>query len=148
MGYKEELIKKLRTEGPEVQPDQVKGVLESGANGRRPVLVDVRETDEYRAGHLPGALHLPRGFLELQAEGKLPQREAEIIAYCAGGTRSLLAADTLRKMGYQKVKSMAGGFTRWKQNGFPFDVPQVLTERGRERHARYLSVDEAGGGGG
>ena len=141
MGFKEELIKKIRSEVPEVSPDEVRTALQ---NGKRPILVDVRETDEVRGGHLPDAIHLPRGFLELQAESRLPDRDAEIVAYCAGGTRSLLAADTLRKMGYARVRSMAGGFTRWKQNGFPFEVPQVLSERDRERYARHLSIDEVG----
>jgi molybdopterin/thiamine biosynthesis adenylyltransferase/rhodanese-related sulfurtransferase len=144
MGYKEELIKRVRAEVPEVSPEQVNAALAPDGNGRRPVVVDVRETDEFRAGHLPGAIHVPRGFLELQAEQKLPDRSADIIAYCAGGTRSLLAADTLRKMGFQKVRSMAGGFTRWKQNGLPFEAPQVLSERDRERYARHLSIEEVG----
>jgi sulfur-carrier protein adenylyltransferase/sulfurtransferase len=141
MGFKEELIKKIRSEVPEVSPDEVRAAFE---NGKRPVIIDVRETDEVRGGHLPDAIHLPRGFLELQAESRLPDRDAEIVAYCAGGTRSLLAADTLRKMGYARVRSMAGGFTRWKQSGFPFEVPQVLSDRDRERYARHLSIDEVG----
>jgi len=141
MGYKDDLIRKLRGEIVEVSPEEVRDAV---SNGSRTVVVDVREADEFRAGHLPSAIHLPRGFLELQAESKLPDRTADIVAYCAGGTRSLLAAETLRKMGYQRVRSMAGGFTRWKQGGLPFDVPQVLSERDRERYARHLSIDEVG----
>ncbi len=141
MGFKEDLIRKIRSEVPEISPEEVQAAL---ANGGRPVIVDVRETDEFRAGHLPGSIHLPRGFLELQAEARLPDRSAEIVAYCAGGTRSLLAADTLKKMGYTRVRSMAGGFTRWKQNGLPFQVPQVLSERDRERYARHISIEEVG----
>src|SRR5262245_45296922 len=141
MGFKEDLIRKLRSEIREVSPEEVKKSLEAGT---RPVLVDVREADEYRGGHLPGAIHLPRGFLELQAEGKLPEREADIVAYCAGGTRSLLAADTLRRMGYGRVRSMAGGFTRWKGTGFSFEQPAVLSERDRERYARHISIEEVG----
>ncbi len=80
----------------------------------------------------------------MQAEAKLPDPNAEIIAYCQGGTRSLFAAGTLRQMGYRKVRSMAGGFTRWKTSGFPFEVPQVLTAKDRERYARHLSIDEVG----
>ncbi|MBI4582564.1 MAG: molybdopterin-synthase adenylyltransferase MoeB [Planctomycetes bacterium] len=141
MSYKDEVLRKLRSEIPEVSPDEVRRGLE---NGNGSILVDVRDGEEFRAGHLPGALHLPRGFLELQAEAKLPNPDAEIIAYCQGGTRSLFAAGTLRQMGYRKVRSMAGGFTRWKTSGFPFEVPQVLTATDRERYARHLSIDEIG----
>jgi sulfur-carrier protein adenylyltransferase/sulfurtransferase len=144
VGYKEELIRKLRTEVPEISPEEVQRVSQNGASGGPPVIVDVREADEWRAGHLPGAIHLPRGFLEFQAEAKLPDRQKEVIAYCAGGTRSLLAAETLKRMGYARVRSMAGGFTRWKQNGLPFEQPFTLSEKDRERYARHLSIDEVG----
>jgi len=143
VGYKEEVIRSARKEIPEISPEEVRKLLQGGSNGK-PLVVDVRETDEYRSGHLGGSLHLPRGFLELQAEGKLPDRQADIIAYCAGGTRSLLAADTLKRMGYARVRSMAGGFTRWKQQGYPFELAPVLTDRDRERYARHLTIDEVG----
>ncbi len=138
---KESWLKKLRSELPEVSPEDVRQEIDEG-NGL--TIVDVREGDEYRAGHVPGAIHLPRGFLELQVENRLPDSGANIVAYCAGGVRSLFATETLRKMGYANVRSMAGGFTRWKQNGHPFDVPDVLSERDRERYARHLSIDEVG----
>ena len=141
MGYKEEAIRKLRGEIAEISPEDVRAALGVGA---RPLVIDVREADEFRQGHVPGAVHLPRGFLELQAETKLPDRTADIIAYCAGGTRSLFAADTLKRMGFQRVRSMAGGFTRWKNNGHPFDLPVVLSDRDRERYARHLTIDEVG----
>ncbi len=141
MGYKEEALRKARAEIPEVSPEEVRQIV---GNGKSIVLVDVREADEFRGGHLPGAVHVPRGFLELQAEAKLPDRSSDLVVYCAGGIRSLLAATTLKTMGYQKVRSMAGGFTRWKQNGHPFDVPQFLNDKDRERYARHLSIDEVG----
>ena len=140
MATKDEMLSQLRGEIPEISPEDVSEELK--ANGV--VVVDVRESDEYRAGHLPGAIHLPRGFLELQVEKKLPDADADIIAYCAGGVRSLFAANTLRSMGYSRVRSMKGGFTRWKQNGHEFDVPEMLTEADRERYARHLSIDEVG----
>jgi len=140
MATKDEMLSQLRAEIPEISPEDVSEELK--ANGV--VVVDVRESGEYRAGHLPGAIHLPRGFLELQVEKKLPDADADIIAYCAGGVRSLFAANTLRSMGYSRVRSMKGGFTRWKQNGHEFDVPEMLTEADRERYARHLSIDEVG----
>ena len=139
---KDDWLKRLRSDIAEVSDEALAEELDGG-NGAM-VIVDVREGDEYRAGHLPGALHLPRGFLELQAENKLPNRDASIVAYCAGGTRSLFAADTLKQLGYKNVRSMSGGFTRWKQNGHPFDVPEVLSDADRERYARHLSIDEVG----
>ncbi len=138
---KDQWLKQLRSDIPEVSPEDVRSELDAKKDV---LIVDVREGDEYRQGHLPGAVHLPRGFLELQAESKLTDSTKDIIAYCAGGVRSLFAVDTLKKMGYGKVRSMAGGFTRWKQNGHPFDVPEVLDDDDRERYARHLTIDEVG----
>jgi molybdopterin/thiamine biosynthesis adenylyltransferase/rhodanese-related sulfurtransferase len=142
MSKKDEWLSELRRKIPQVSPEEVRALLD-GDNGRA-VLVDVREGDEFRAGHLPGAIHLPRGFLELQADSKLHDRKQKIVAYCAGGTRSLFAASTLREMGFEDVSSMAGGFTRWKQGGHPFTIPETLSERERERYARHLSIEEVG----
>ncbi|HEU5073975.1 MAG TPA: rhodanese-like domain-containing protein, partial [Polyangiaceae bacterium] len=86
-------------------------------------LVDVREKDEFRAGYIPGALHLPRGFLEMQAEQKLPDKDREIVLYCAGGTRSAFAAKTLQELGYTKVHSANPGFVRWKDLKYPVETP-------------------------
>ncbi len=127
---KDEWLAKLRREIPEVPPEEVRTMLE--ANGDSLLIVDVRETDEYRQGAVPGAIPLPRGFLELRAGERLPDRKGKIIAYCAGGVRSLFAADALRRLGYENVRSMAGGYTRWKQNGHPFEVPAPAGERKRE----------------
>ena len=141
----DELLAELRASIPEKSPEDVS---ESLSNGSDVTVVDVREGDEFRAGHLPGAIHLPRGFLEMQAAKKVPQRDATIIAYCAGGVRSLFAADTLRTLGYSNVTSMKGGFQRWKQNGHTVDVPATLTERERERYdvaaAEFVSDEEGG----
>lgn len=142
MSKKDEWLSELRQRITEASPEEVKELL---GNGNEVVVVDVREGDEYRQGHVPGAIHLPRGFLELQAETKLGDaREKKVVAYCAGGVRSLFAAETLGKMGFENVISMTGGFTRWKQNGHDFAVPEVLTDRERERYARHLTIDEVG----
>src|ERR1700756_2539035 len=81
------------------------------------VVLDVREPDEYEQGAIPGAVHIPRGHLESQVEGKLPDHDAHILVYCAGGTRSAFAADTLTQLGYTDVVSLAGGFNKWKDEG-------------------------------
>src|SRR5689334_11837945 len=86
------------------------------------VLVDVREKDEVRQGFIPGAVSLPRGFLEMQAEQRLPDKKAKIVLYCAAGTRSAFAARTLVDLGYANVESASPGFTRWKDIGFPVEV--------------------------
>ena len=87
------------------------------------MLLDVREKDEYRAGFIPGAISLPRGFLEIQVEQKLPDKNAKIVAYCAGGTRSALAAATLAELGYTNVETANPGFVRWKDLGYPQEKP-------------------------
>ena len=137
----DELLAEYRESIPEMAPEEVEEVLNNGSDV---TIVDVRESEEYRTGHLPGAVQLSRGFLEMQAAKKLPDQDAAIIAYCAGGVRSLFAANSLRVLGYSNVTSMKGGFARWKQNGHPFDVPEVLSDRERERYARHLSIDEVG----
>ena len=122
MKTKSDLLKDARSHVPEVTP------LELSRQSPRPAIVDVREKQETDAGVLPGAKQVPRGFLELRIEEAVPDRNADVVLYCAGGTRSLLAAKTLQDMGYTKVRSMAGGFSAWKDAGLPVDVPVKLTE--------------------
>jgi molybdopterin/thiamine biosynthesis adenylyltransferase/rhodanese-related sulfurtransferase len=133
------LLADLRRAVPEVDPGEARGLLAGGAT-----LVDVRESDEYRQGHLEGAVHLPRGFLELRAEQVLADRTAKLIAYSASGVRSLLAADTLRRMGYANAVSLRGGYEGWRTAGHAVEVPETLTERERERYLRHLTIDEVG----
>jgi molybdopterin/thiamine biosynthesis adenylyltransferase/rhodanese-related sulfurtransferase len=108
------------------------------------VLVDVREKEEFRAGYIPGAISIPRGFLEMQAEGKLTDKDAPIVAYCAGGTRSAFAAKTLLDLGYTNVESASPGFVQWKDRGFPMETPPSLTEAQRDRYSRHLLLPEVG----
>ena len=136
---KDQWLKKLRDEIPEISPEEVSKLLES--NGKDVLVVDVRESEEYRQGSVPGATHLPRGLLELRAGEKLQDPKAKVVAYCAGGVRSLFAADALRKMGYENVLSMAGGYTRWKQNGPPFEVPKASAEERAEDEGLSPKVD-------
>ena len=113
---------------------------------RRPgaVVLDVREPDEYDQGALPGAIHIPRGHLESQVESRLPDRDAPVVVYCAGGVRSAFAAKTLQELGYTDVVSVAGGFGKWKDEGREWKVPVALTPDQRNRYQRHLLLPEVG----
>jgi molybdopterin/thiamine biosynthesis adenylyltransferase/rhodanese-related sulfurtransferase len=106
--------------------------------------VDVREKDETKNGFIPGAVLLPRGFLEMQAESKLPDKNAKLVVYCAGGTRSAFAAKVLQEMGYGHVESANPGFVRWKDMAYPVDVPAQLSAAQLERYSRHLMLPEVG----
>ncbi|AUX43201.1 molybdopterin biosynthesis protein MoeB [Sorangium cellulosum] len=108
------------------------------------VVLDVREKEEYRAGYIPGAISIPRAFLEMQVEQKLPDKSAPIVAYCAGGTRSALAVKTLQELGYTNVESANPGFVRWKDLNYPVEQPPNLTEAQRDRYSRHLLLPEVG----
>ncbi len=107
-------------------------------------LIDVREGDEWAEGHLPGATWVPRGKLELRIEDLVPERETDLVLYCAGGTRSALAAQALQALGYTRVRSMAGGFGAWKRAGQPIEKPYVMTVAQKSRYARHLLLSEVG----
>src|SRR3954469_5054177 len=138
MKTKSELLKDARVTVPEVTP------AELSRQSPRPLIIDVREKQETDAGMLPGAKAVPRGFLELRIEETVPDRSADVVLYCAGGTRSLLAARTLKEMGYTRVRSMAGGFGAWKDAGLPVEMPVKLTEAQRSRYSRHLLIPEVG----
>jgi sulfur-carrier protein adenylyltransferase/sulfurtransferase len=108
------------------------------------VLVDVREKEEFRDGYIPGAISVPRGFLEMQIEQKVTDKSAPVVLYCAGGTRSALAAKTLHDLGYTQVESANPGFVRWKDLGFPMEKPPQLSEAQRDRYSRHLLLPEVG----
>jgi molybdopterin/thiamine biosynthesis adenylyltransferase/rhodanese-related sulfurtransferase/molybdopterin converting factor small subunit len=109
-----------------------------------PVLLDVRTEEEWAQGHLPGALHLDRGYLELRAETLVPDKEAPVVCYCGSGVRSLFAAQTLRTLGYRRVQSLARGFAGWKEAGLPFVQPVALSASQRRRYLRHLAIPEVG----
>ena len=108
------------------------------------LVLDVREPDEYDQGALPGAVHIPRGHLEAQVEGKLLDKTAPVVVYCAGGVRSAFAAKTLQELGYTDVVSMAGGFGKWKDEGRAWKAPVVLTQDQKHRYMRHLLLPEVG----
>ena len=138
--YKD-LMDEAREAVPEVTVDDVKARLE---NGQRPVLLDVREREEYREGHLEGALALPRGFMEMRVEEAVPDKSAPVVAYCAGGVRSLIAARTLKEMGYTDVSSMAGGYTAWKNAGYDWVADRQFSQEQLTRYARHFTLPEVG----
>ena len=136
-----DLIAQTKRETKEVSLDEIKRRLDA----KEPyTLLDVREKEEFRAGYIPGAVSIPRGFLEIQVEGRLPDKNAKIIAYCAGGTRSALAAKTLAELGYTNVETAQPGFVRWKDLGYPMETPPSLTEAQRDRYSRHILLPEVG----
>lgn len=107
-----------------VRETDVSTVAERLAKGERLVLVDVREDDEWRAGHIPGAVHIGKGVIERDIEAKLPDKSTEIILYCGGGFRSVLAAEAIQKMGYTNAISMDGGIRGWREAKLPEEPGQ------------------------
>lgn len=111
----QKLVAEAKSHITEISPEEARTETESG----NALLIDVREGDDWQAGHAAGARHLSRGIVELEIEVQAPDLEKEIICYCGGGSRSALVAESLQKMGYTNVKSMAGGFGAWQESGLP-----------------------------
>src|SRR6266704_3562467 len=143
-----QIMRQARQQVPEWSPPQVQDALahqhEAGRDRQDIVLVDVREKHEWNEGYIPGAVHVPRGYLELQIEEAVPDKSKTVVLYCAGGVRSLIAGSTLQQMGYKDVISMSGGYGQWKGNGFPFVQPRTLNEAQAKRYSRHLLVPEVG----
>jgi molybdopterin/thiamine biosynthesis adenylyltransferase/rhodanese-related sulfurtransferase len=145
----QQYIKEIRSRIEELDPSEVKKALDlqesNGSADEAVTIVDVREQHEFEQGHLPGAVHVPRGHLESRIEGVVPDRSRRIVTYCATGTRSALAAHTLEKeLGYESVASMNGGFTLWRDRGYPFAAPKVLSAEQKQRYSRHLLIPEVG----
>ena len=135
-----EVIRQIKSQVREVDPAEVSEHLGNGIT-----LIDVRESEEWDRGHLPGAVHVPRGYLESRIEGAVKDRDARVVLYCASGQRSALAAHTLEDLlGYTNVSSMTGGITLWKDRGYKVEVPKVLTPEQKERYGRHLLLPEIG----
>ena len=111
----EKLVANAKKNITEISPQDAAEKLKSG----EAIIADVREKDEWDEEHIPDAVHMSRGMLELGVEDKFPDRNMTIICHCGGGGRSALAAESLQKMGYKNVRSMAGGFKAWKAAGLP-----------------------------
>ena len=136
-----DLLQQVKSEIEEVDAAQARDLVESGDP---PLLVDVREDDEWNEGHIPGAVHVQRGFLESRIEAAAPDHSQPIVVYCAGGARSAFAAKTLEELGYENVVSLAGGYTDWKRNGYPTQLPQSLDAEKRARYSRHILIPEVG----
>src|SRR5579862_3580648 len=135
-----EVLRDIKSRIDEVDPAAVREQIGNGA-----VVVDVREPEEWSAGHIPGALHVPKSYFESRIEGAIPDRSQHVILYCASGNRSAWATRTLvEDLGYENVESMTGGFTLWKDRGYEVETPRTLTAEQRERYSRHLLLPEVG----
>src|SRR5258707_9062447 len=141
-----EIMRQARKLVPEWTPDQANAAFaqQRKAEQDEVVLVDVREKNEWDEGYIPGALHIPRGFLELRVEEAIPDKSKKVVLYCAGGVRSMYAGLTMKQMGYEDVVSMSGGFGQWKNNGLPVLLPRTLTQDQIKRYSRHLLLPEVG----
>ena len=135
-----ELLQKAKAEIHEVDALGAQELLSENSLA----VVDVRERQEWDEGHLPGAVHVPRGNLESRIERAVPDKSRKVLVYCAAGNRSAFAAKTLEELGYENVVSLAGGFTDWKRNGLPYEVPEALDAAKRRRYSRHLLIPEVG----
>ena len=120
----QQMMTEARQQVPEVSPEEAKARL---AGGKKPVILDVREREEFRQGYIPDAVSIPRGFLEIRVEETVPDKKTPVITYCASGTRSLLAGRILKELGYDDVVSMRGGYNAWKNQGLPITMDRQFT---------------------
>jgi molybdopterin/thiamine biosynthesis adenylyltransferase/rhodanese-related sulfurtransferase len=134
-----DLLAQVKTEIGEVTPVEAQAAIAAGARA-----VDVREADEVAQGIVPGATAIPRGFLEARIEGVIPDRNAPIVIYCAGGARSAFAAKSLNELGYTNVVSMSEGFGGWKAAGLPWITPFQFSAEQQRRYSRHFLLPEIG----
>jgi molybdopterin/thiamine biosynthesis adenylyltransferase/rhodanese-related sulfurtransferase len=135
-----EILRQIKSRIEEVDPSAVREQLGNGA-----VVIDVREAEEWSTGHVPGARHVPKSYLESRIENAAPDRSAHVILYCQSGNRSAWAARTLiDDLGYENVESMTGGITLWKDRGYEVEQPRTLTAEQRDRYSRHLLLPEVG----
>ena len=135
-----EVLRQIKSRIDEVDPGVVREQVSNGA-----VVVDVREAEEWSTGHIPGAKHVPKSYLESRIDNAAPDRAQHVILYCQSGNRSAWAVRTLiDDLGYQNVESMTGGFTLWKDRGYEVDMPRTLNAEQRERYSRHLLLPEVG----
>ena len=138
MKSREDLLDEARNNLKEMTVHEVHDYLEGGAE---PLLLDIRGLDEWERGHLKGSIHIPRGVLEAELKDKLPDQSKEVIVYCAGGVRSLLAGETMQALGYEDVISMDGGYGDWEDAGLPSEVPPMQEEEGAPEDPNLLESE-------
>ncbi|MGZ6252925.1 MAG: molybdopterin-synthase adenylyltransferase MoeB [Candidatus Binataceae bacterium] len=134
------ILDEARAQIKSIDIDEARRMLEKPGT----VLLDVREGDEWRQGHIPQAIGIPRGFLELRVEEKVPDHKTPVILQCASGTRSLLAARSLRELGYENVYNLTGGFNAWKDRGLPWTADRQFTADELARYSRHFVIPEVG----
>ena len=135
-----EVLRQIKDRIDEVDPAAVRERLQTGA-----LVIDVRQDEEWAAGHLPGARHVPKSHIESRIEGAAPDKATPVVLYCASGQRSAWATRALiEDLGYQNVASMTGGFTLWKDRGYEVEVPRFMSAEQRDRYSRHLLLDEVG----
>ena len=134
------ILDEARAQIKSIDIDEARRMLEKPGT----VLLDVREGDEWRQGHIPQAVGIPRGFLELRVEEKVPDHTTPVILQCASGTRSLLAARSLREMGYENLYNLTGGFNAWKDRGLPWTADRQFTADELTRYSRHFVIPEVG----
>lgn len=137
-----QIIEEVKKEIPEVSVEEAQ--KEKAEGGDDVVLLDVRDEDEYRAGYIPDAVHVTRGMLEFSIEDEVPDRDKRVIVYCAAGMRSLLAAKSLKELGYADSVSMAGGYRDWSAAGLPTAKDKEMTPDQLERYSRHFMLTEVG----
>ncbi len=134
-----DLLAEARETVREVSTAEAEAAAAEGAT-----ILDCREDSEWEQGHVTGATHLSKSYIEQDIEGLVPNRAAPIVVYCAGGIRSLFTAQTLAEMGYTNATSMTGGFQAWKSEGRSWEQPRVLTQEQKSRYSRHLLIPEVG----
>src|SRR5579885_9167 len=134
------ILDEARAQIKQVDIDEARRMMEKPGT----VLIDVREPDEWRQGHIANAIGISRGFLELRIEEKVPDRKTPIIVQCASGTRSLLAARTLHELGYENIFNLKGGFNAWKDRGLPWVADRQFTPEELTRYSRHFVIPEVG----
>lgn len=121
MAHNPEFLKLVNDAKSRVRETDIKGYKKMLADGNKPLLIDTREDSEWAAGHAAGAVHLSKGIIERDIEGKAPDKSTPMVLYCGGGFRSALAADALQKMGYTDAISLDGGWRAYQESGLPIE---------------------------
>ncbi|MBF7073474.1 molybdopterin-synthase adenylyltransferase MoeB [Glaciecola sp. MH2013] len=130
----------LEDEIEQLRPDQGKAWVAENDG----VILDVRTREEWVSGHIPGAIHMDKGYLEVQVEQKIDSRDTPVLVYCASGVRSLFAARTLEMLGYKNVRNLKGGILQWKNSGQKIFTPEYLNTKQRQTYLRHLAIPEIG----
>lgn len=138
---RDQLVALAKSQITEVTPQGLNAAI---VNGQRPLVIDIREREEFEQGHVPGAIFIPRGFLELRIEQHAFDSDMPIVLYCAGGVRSALAGRNLKEMGYNHVESLIGGFNGWKSAGLRIQIPRVMTAEQKIRYSRHTLLPDVG----